>query len=57
MKVIAEGVETEEQLTSLQSMHCDYVQGFLFAKPVNNIQAEALLGKSRSFPASSSSDR
>ncbi|MCP4596597.1 EAL domain-containing protein [Neptuniibacter sp.] len=34
MKVVAEGVETEEQLKILRSLNCDRVQGFFFAKPV-----------------------
>ena len=46
MKVIAEGVETNEQLSSLQAMNCEYAQGFLFAKPVNSMEAGNLLGKS-----------
>jgi diguanylate cyclase (GGDEF)-like protein len=46
MKVIAEGVETNEQLSSLKAMHCEFVQGFLFAKPINNLEAGAMLGKS-----------
>ena len=32
--VIAEGVETQEQLHSLRSMGCDIVQGYFFSKPV-----------------------
>ena len=32
--VIAEGVETEEQLDVLKSMDCQYVQGYFFSKPV-----------------------
>lgn len=43
MKVIAEGVETDYQLSSLQSMNCEYAQGFFFAKPVNSLEADKLL--------------
>ncbi len=34
LEVIAEGVETEMQLEVLQKMNCDFVQGFLFSKPM-----------------------
>ncbi len=34
LKVVAEGVETEEQLEVLHEQGCDYVQGFLFSKPL-----------------------
>jgi diguanylate cyclase (GGDEF)-like protein len=33
MTVVAEGVETTEQLDVLKRLGCDYVQGFLFARP------------------------
>jgi EAL domain-containing protein (putative c-di-GMP-specific phosphodiesterase class I) len=32
--VVAEGVETEEQLRQLRLLRCDEMQGFLFGKPV-----------------------
>jgi diguanylate cyclase (GGDEF)-like protein/PAS domain S-box-containing protein len=32
--VVAEGVETTEQLAVLQSLDCGYAQGFLFSKPI-----------------------
>jgi EAL domain-containing protein (putative c-di-GMP-specific phosphodiesterase class I) len=34
LKVIAEGVETEQQLEFLRNHECDEVQGYLFSKPV-----------------------
>ena len=35
LEVIAEGVETEDQLKQLQHMQCDFAQGFLFNKPIS----------------------
>ncbi len=34
MKVVAEGVETDEQLQMLESLGCDQAQGFYFARPM-----------------------
>ncbi|MEG4347215.1 EAL domain-containing protein [Microcoleus sp. A003_D6] len=34
LQVIAEGVETAEQLAFLQSLHCDMGQGYFFSKPI-----------------------
>nr|MDQ3324105.1 bifunctional diguanylate cyclase/phosphodiesterase [Acidobacteriota bacterium] len=34
MKVIAEGVETAEQLARLNQLNCEYGQGYLFSKPL-----------------------
>jgi diguanylate cyclase (GGDEF)-like protein len=35
LKVIAEGVETEDQLRFLQLLRCDEIQGYFFSKPVS----------------------
>ncbi|MGI4827773.1 MAG: putative bifunctional diguanylate cyclase/phosphodiesterase [Janthinobacterium lividum] len=43
MKVVAEGVENENQRAILSCSGCDYLQGFLFAKPLEHAQAQALL--------------
>jgi len=43
MEVIAEGVETEEDQSTLQSMNCPYAQGFLFSRPVSQAEAANLL--------------
>jgi len=43
MGVVAEGVETREQLESLQELKCDRGQGFLFSRPVDAATAERLI--------------
>jgi diguanylate cyclase (GGDEF)-like protein len=41
--LIAEGVETAEQMQFLREHYCDKLQGFLFSRPVSAAKAEALL--------------
>jgi len=47
MKVIAEGVETEQQRDILISIGCDFAQGYLYSKPVPKEQFETLLKQSQ----------
>ena len=47
LKVIAEGVETQQQRDLLATAECDYGQGYLFSKPVLAEQFEALLQAAR----------
>jgi EAL domain-containing protein (putative c-di-GMP-specific phosphodiesterase class I) len=46
MKVIAEGVETREQLDFLASVHCDGVQGFYFNRALPPDQIAEMLRSS-----------
>jgi diguanylate cyclase (GGDEF)-like protein/PAS domain S-box-containing protein len=50
MKVIAEGVETQDQLEQLCALSCDYAQGYLFSKPVNATNITKLLSDTRERP-------
>jgi EAL domain-containing protein (putative c-di-GMP-specific phosphodiesterase class I) len=43
LPVLAEGVETEQQLETLQALGCDQAQGFLLSPPVPAMEARALL--------------
>ncbi|HEY9875895.1 MAG TPA: EAL domain-containing protein, partial [Candidatus Obscuribacterales bacterium] len=43
LKVIAEGVETKEQLEFLLSIDCDIIQGYLFSRPITAEAATKLL--------------
>lgn len=42
MKVVAEGVEEQEQIDYLKTISCDEYQGYYFSKPLNNEDFEKL---------------
>ena len=43
MDAIAEGVETTAQAEQLQELECEYVQGYLFAKPMATTEIQLML--------------
>ena len=43
LTVVAEGVESRDQLERLRTLHCDKAQGFMFSRPVDGIRAMALI--------------
>jgi diguanylate cyclase (GGDEF)-like protein/PAS domain S-box-containing protein len=49
LKVIAEGVETVEQLNFLRDHLCDEVQGYYFSKPLSELEFAALVKKNAAF--------
>lgn len=58
--VVAEGVETQEQLNCLRDLRCDMIQGYLLSKPIAPEAIPALVTTTHplleTFPASPSSD-
>jgi EAL domain-containing protein (putative c-di-GMP-specific phosphodiesterase class I) len=49
LTVVAEGIETEEQRQRLQNLHCEFGQGYLFAKPLPAKEATELVRSGRSW--------
>ncbi|WKY47368.1 EAL domain-containing protein [Eubacteriaceae bacterium ES3] len=42
MQVVAEGIEDSRQFQLLKKSGCDFIQGYLFSKPVNTMQTEMI---------------
>jgi diguanylate cyclase (GGDEF)-like protein/PAS domain S-box-containing protein len=47
LKVLAEGVETDEHLKCLRDLQCDMAQGYLFSKPMPAAEMTSVLLKTR----------
>jgi diguanylate cyclase (GGDEF)-like protein/PAS domain S-box-containing protein len=50
MQVVAEGVETLEQLRIIQSLGCNEIQGYFVSRPLPAAEATLLLGRRTLFP-------
>jgi predicted signal transduction protein with EAL and GGDEF domain len=50
-RVVAEGIETAEQLAKLAELHCDCGQGYWFSKPIAAERFEQILRSDRSLAA------
>jgi diguanylate cyclase (GGDEF)-like protein len=49
MKVVAEGIETKNQLALLKNLRCEFGQGFLMSKPVSKVDAEAAIRENKNW--------
>ncbi len=49
MTVVAEGLETPEQVVFVQALDCDYGQGYLFSEPLTADAAEEYLRTRQAF--------
>lgn len=47
MEVVAEGVESEDQLACLKALNCEYAQGYLFSRPLIREAATAFIENDR----------
>jgi diguanylate cyclase (GGDEF)-like protein/PAS domain S-box-containing protein len=54
LDLVAEGVETAEQLADLKELGCEYAQGYFFSQPVDSIAAEELITRSEPVISSGS---
>jgi diguanylate cyclase (GGDEF)-like protein/PAS domain S-box-containing protein len=49
LKVVAEGVEQEEQLSILRNYECEMIQGYLFSKPLKADRFESILKENKNL--------
>jgi diguanylate cyclase (GGDEF)-like protein len=49
LQVVVEGIENGKQLALLQSVHCHYVQGYVFSRPLDATRTTALLERGSSL--------
>jgi predicted signal transduction protein with EAL and GGDEF domain len=54
LKVVAEGTETEAQISLLKQYNCEMVQGYLFSRPADDLTMLKLLTNNRSASAAAS---
>ena len=54
LEVIAEGIETENQNLQLKSLGCDYGQGYLFSRPIDDAAVPMLLRQAAQHDAETS---
>lgn len=50
LEVVAEGVETKEQLSALKMLHCDLVQGYYYSRPINEDDFMTILEEPTCLP-------
>ena len=48
LQTVAEGIETQEQWSTLQGLGCEFGQGYLFARPGAADAISTILGGARS---------
>jgi diguanylate cyclase len=56
LTVVAEGVETAEQLETLASLSCDYAQGYYFSRPRPVAELTSFLSGAHRGPAGAGTD-
>lgn len=49
LQLVAEGIETEDQLRILQGLNCELGQGYLFSRPLDRAALEALLRAGQAY--------